>query len=115
MLEEARTLVRSFPYQPLDFFGAARARVVDADVADWIARQGGAGRLQDSLMANYDWRIGYARWQGGGHNTQPGRGVTSPSLIGVGKLSLPAGTNRGPRRRPVRQKGPGCGGWVPLL
>eukprot|EP00667_Euglena_gracilis_P006982 EG_transcript_7045 len=61
---EAQALVAAFPDQPLDFFAAACARVVDDDVLAWVRAQGGPERVQRVLMEQYDAGKGAAVWSG---------------------------------------------------
>lgn len=48
--EEARSLVDSFPNQPMDFFGAMHSRSVDDAVREWIADNGGYEGMGRALL-----------------------------------------------------------------
>ena len=48
---EVGALVDAFPLQPLDFFGALRARRYDATIRDWIAQLGSEKEVNKRLLA----------------------------------------------------------------
>ena len=70
-MDEARALIHMFPEQSLDFFGAARARIVDGDVWRYVMAHGGFENLQRIIMDKYDYKKGVAQWDGEGPLTAP--------------------------------------------
>jgi len=49
-LDGARALLERFPGQPLDFFGALRARAFDQEILAWTLAQGGPSRVGRVLL-----------------------------------------------------------------
>ena len=49
---DVEALLAAFPRQPMDFFGAVKARLADAGVRAWLDANGGAGALAAAVRAS---------------------------------------------------------------